>query len=37
MSELSVHVDIRDVSLRDGLQIEDPIPLSAKLDLLAAV
>ena len=37
MSELSVHVDIRDVSLRDGLQIEDPIPLSAKLELLTAV
>jgi hydroxymethylglutaryl-CoA lyase len=31
------HVDIRDVSLRDGLQIEEPIPLSAKLELLAAV
>ncbi|MFV9633877.1 hydroxymethylglutaryl-CoA lyase [Mycobacterium neumannii] len=31
------HVQIRDVSLRDGLQIEDPIPLSAKLELLAAV
>src|SRR5246500_930437 len=31
------HVDIREVSLRDGLQIEDPIPLSAKLQLLAAV
>jgi hydroxymethylglutaryl-CoA lyase len=30
-------VDIRDVSLRDGLQIEDPIPLSDKLELLAAV
>jgi hydroxymethylglutaryl-CoA lyase len=37
MTELGVHVDIRDVSLRDGLQIEDPIPLSAKLELLAAV
>ena len=37
MSELPSHVDIRDVSLRDGLQIEDPIPLSAKLDLLAAI
>ncbi|RAV09580.1 hydroxymethylglutaryl-CoA lyase [Mycolicibacterium sp. GF69] len=40
MSELPEHpdrVDIRDVSLRDGLQIEDPIPLSAKLELLAAV
>jgi hydroxymethylglutaryl-CoA lyase len=31
------HVDIREVSLRDGLQIEEPIPLSAKLELLAAV
>ncbi|MDM4142754.1 MULTISPECIES: hydroxymethylglutaryl-CoA lyase [Mycobacterium] len=31
------HVDIREVALRDGLQIERPIPLSAKLELLAAV
>jgi hydroxymethylglutaryl-CoA lyase len=30
-------VTLRDVSLRDGLQIEEPIPLSAKLELLAAV
>ena len=37
MTELPRHVDIRDVSLRDGLQIEEPIPLSAKLELLAAV
>src|ERR1700752_2194852 len=37
MTGLPTHVDIRDVSLRDGLQIEDPIPLSAKLELLAAV
>ncbi|KAA0080034.1 hydroxymethylglutaryl-CoA lyase [Mycolicibacterium sp. P9-64] len=37
MTGLPAHVDIRDVSLRDGLQIEDPIPLSAKLELLAAV
>ncbi len=37
MSEPRTHVDIRDVSLRDGLQIEDPIPLSAKLELLTAV
>jgi hydroxymethylglutaryl-CoA lyase len=37
VTELPAHVDIRDVSLRDGLQIEDPIPLSAKLELLAAV
>ena len=31
------HVTIREVALRDGLQIEDPIPLSAKLELLAAI
>jgi hydroxymethylglutaryl-CoA lyase len=31
------HVDIREVALRDGLQIETPIPLSAKLELLDAV
>jgi hydroxymethylglutaryl-CoA lyase len=37
MTELPTHVDIRDVSLRDGLQIEDPIPLSAKLEMLAAI
>jgi len=37
VSELPAHVDIRDVSLRDGLQIEDPIPLAAKLELLAAI
>jgi hydroxymethylglutaryl-CoA lyase len=37
MTPLPAHVDIRDVSLRDGLQIEAPIPLSAKLELLAAV
>jgi hydroxymethylglutaryl-CoA lyase len=37
MSDLPAHVDIREVSLRDGLQIEDPIPLSAKLQLLRAV
>jgi hydroxymethylglutaryl-CoA lyase len=34
---MNSHVDIREVSLRDGLQIEKPIPLSAKLELLAAV
>ena len=37
MTDLPAHIDIRDVSLRDGLQIEDPIPLAAKLELLAAV
>jgi hydroxymethylglutaryl-CoA lyase len=34
---VNTHVDIREVSLRDGLQIEKPIPLAAKLELLAAV
>jgi hydroxymethylglutaryl-CoA lyase len=36
-ADLARHVDIREVSLRDGLQIETPIPLSAKLELLAAI
>ncbi|OBI42768.1 hydroxymethylglutaryl-CoA lyase [Mycobacterium sp. E796] len=34
---MTQHVDIREVALRDGLQIERPIPLAAKLELLAAV
>lgn len=34
---MNTHVAIREVALRDGLQIEAPIPLSAKLELLAAV
>jgi hydroxymethylglutaryl-CoA lyase len=37
MTGLPAHVDIREVSLRDGLQIEAPSPLSAKLELLSAV
>lgn len=37
MSKLPKHVTIREVALRDGLQIETPIPLSAKLELLAAI
>ncbi|WP_199253673.1 hydroxymethylglutaryl-CoA lyase [Mycolicibacterium mengxianglii] len=37
MSELSSHVTIREVALRDGLQIETPIPLSAKIELLHAI
>lgn len=37
MSTLPTHVTIREVALRDGLQIESPIPLSAKLELLAAI
>lgn len=34
---MTQHVAIREVALRDGLQIEAPIPLSAKLELLAAI
>ncbi|OBF14255.1 hydroxymethylglutaryl-CoA lyase [Mycobacterium sp. ACS4054] len=34
---MNTQVAIREVSLRDGLQIEAPIPLAAKLELLAAV
>jgi len=30
-------IDIREVGLRDGLQLEDPIPLQAKLEILDAV
>jgi hydroxymethylglutaryl-CoA lyase len=36
-SSLPDHVTIREVCLRDGLQIEAPISLSAKLELLEAV
>jgi hydroxymethylglutaryl-CoA lyase len=37
MSQLPAHVSIREVALRDGLQIEKPIPLCAKVELLEAV
>ncbi len=37
MNERPSHVTIREVALRDGLQIESPIPLSAKLELLDAI
>jgi hydroxymethylglutaryl-CoA lyase len=37
VNALPAHVDIREVSLRDGLQIEAPVTLSAKLELLQAV
>ncbi|MEB3022721.1 hydroxymethylglutaryl-CoA lyase [[Mycobacterium] crassicus] len=37
MTNLPEKVAIREVALRDGLQIEKPIPLSAKLELLAAI
>ena len=37
MNRLPEHVTIREVALRDGLQIEAPVPLAAKLELLAAI
>ena len=37
MTELPSAVTIREVALRDGLQIEDPIPLSDKVKLLEAI
>ena len=37
MTGLPTHVTIREVCLRDGLQLEDPIPLSAKIELLEAI
>jgi hydroxymethylglutaryl-CoA lyase len=37
VNELPKKVDIREVALRDGLQIEEPIPLAAKLELLEAI
>jgi hydroxymethylglutaryl-CoA lyase len=37
MTELPQHVDIREVALRDGLQIEDPIPLADKVKMLEAI
>lgn len=37
MNDLPGHVTIREVALRDGLQIESPIPLAAKLELLEAI
>ena len=37
VTTLPEHVTIREVCLRDGLQIEEPITLAAKLELLEAV
>jgi hydroxymethylglutaryl-CoA lyase len=37
MSTLPGHVDIREVAMRDGLQIENPIPLSDKVKMLEAI
>ena len=30
-------VDVREVGMRDGLQLEDPVPLAAKLEMLEAL
>ncbi|MEI4273841.1 hydroxymethylglutaryl-CoA lyase [Klenkia sp. LSe6-5] len=35
--ELPASVDVREVGMRDGLQLEDPIPLAAKLAVLDAL
>jgi hydroxymethylglutaryl-CoA lyase len=37
MTQLPEHVDIREVAMRDGLQIEAPIPLSDKVKMLEAI
>ncbi len=37
MSGLPEHVDIREVAMRDGLQIEDPISLADKVKMLEAI
>jgi hydroxymethylglutaryl-CoA lyase len=37
MTELPSHVDIREVAMRDGLQIEEPIALSDKVKMLEAI
>jgi len=37
VTELPSHVTIREVCLRDGLQLEDPLPTSAKVELLEAI
>src|SRR5664280_3277804 len=34
---LPVSVDIREVGLRDGLHLENPVPLDAKLAMIAAI
>ena len=37
MADLPAAVDIREVGMRDGLQLEAPLPLEAKLELLDAI
>src|SRR3954452_14248785 len=34
---LPAAVDVREVGMRDGLQLEDPVPLDAKLEMLEAL
>ena len=34
---LPTTVDVREVGMRDGLQLEAPVPLDAKLDMLEAL
>ena len=34
---LPTAVDVREVGMRDGLQLEDPLPLAAKLEMLEAL
>ena len=34
---LPAAVDVREVGMRDGLQLEDPVPLAAKLDMIEAL
>ncbi|MCO7219056.1 hydroxymethylglutaryl-CoA lyase [Klenkia sp. PcliD-1-E] len=35
--QLPPRVDLREVGMRDGLQLEDPVPLEAKLEMLEAL
>jgi hydroxymethylglutaryl-CoA lyase len=35
--QLPARIDIREVGMRDGLQLEDPLPLDAKLAMLDAI
>jgi hydroxymethylglutaryl-CoA lyase len=34
---LPTTVDVREVGMRDGLQLEEPVPLGAKLEMLEAL
>ena len=37
MLELPARIDIREVGMRDGLQLEEPVPLDGKLAMLEAI